>query len=209
MSFRNFLLVSNYPCENTHARFLIQCTKALLTRIFKGMDSKSEIKMRTVQNTGPLGEELVVRFLMKRGHCVVDRNFRRPWGELDIVSKMNNVIHFIEVKSTSSCVNSERLSYKARDFKEIISIVTHETSAYGKSLEPITSRRYERQAKDHYRPEDNVHPAKMKRLKRIIQTYLNTRHVSDETNWQFDVATVYIDKDQERARINLLENLIL
>ncbi len=63
-------------------------------------------------------------------------------------------------------------------------------------------------SKDAYRPEDNVHPQKIKRLSRIIQTYLSA-YVSDETRWQFDVATVMLDQTSKRAKIKLLEDLIL
>mgnify|MGYP001563393097 FL=1 len=48
---------------------------------------------------GQLGEEEVVRFIENNGHTILDRNFRSRFGELDIVSKKDGVMHFIEVKS--------------------------------------------------------------------------------------------------------------
>lgn len=135
--------------------------------------------MRARQKIGVLGEELVALFLVKRGHKILDRNFRRPWGELDVVSKQHGVIHFVEVKS----VSYDLVTYETR----------HGTQSH----------------KDRYRPEDNVHSNKIKRLSRIIQTYLNGKHVSPETSWQFDVATVLLDETSKKAKINLLENVIL
>lgn len=129
--------------------------------------------MWTSQKIGVLGEELVTRFLVKKGYEVVERNFRRPWGEIDVIVKKRNRIHFVEVKSVSS------------------TRATQETY------------------KDSFRPEDNVHPQKIKRLRRIIQTYLSGGRVSSETTWQFDVATVRINLESKKAKINLIEDLIL
>lgn len=125
------------------------------------------------QKIGALGEELVTMFLVKKGYEVIDRNFRRPWGEIDIIVKKSDKIHFVEVKSVSS------------------EIVIQETYI------------------DSFRPEDNVHPQKIKRLSRVIQTYLSSGRVSSETLWQFDVATVRIDMERKKAKINFIEDLIL
>jgi putative endonuclease len=60
-----------------------------------------------------------------------------------------------------------------------------------------------------YRPEDNLHSWKLERLSKTIQVYLNNKSVSDETNWKFDVVTVYIDTENKVSRVNFLENIIL
>jgi len=60
-----------------------------------------------------------------------------------------------------------------------------------------------------YRPEDNLHSWKLERLSKTIQVYLNNKSVSDETNWKFDVITVYIDTENKVSRVNFLENIIL
>lgn len=53
------------------------------------------------QVVGNLGENLACKFLMKHGHEFLGRNYRKKWGEIDIISKKDNVIHFIEVKTVS------------------------------------------------------------------------------------------------------------
>ena len=53
------------------------------------------------RKTGNLGEDLACRFLMKRGFEVIERNYLKKCGEIDIVAKNKAVIHFIEVKSVS------------------------------------------------------------------------------------------------------------
>ena len=48
---------------------------------------------------GALGEEIACRYLKDRGFTIKDRNYRKKWGEIDIVSQKHGVTHFVEVKS--------------------------------------------------------------------------------------------------------------
>jgi putative endonuclease len=121
---------------------------------------------------GDFGETITCQFLMKHGYSIVERNYNKPWGEIDVIARKDKLLHFIEVKSV---------------VKVSLSDVPHET--------------------DEYRPEDNVHEAKLNRLTRTIQTYLLEKGIDDD--WQFDVAIVYIEKGLKRARVRLLSNIVL
>ncbi|MBI5140124.1 MAG: YraN family protein [Candidatus Vogelbacteria bacterium] len=48
---------------------------------------------------GDKGEDLSAMFLMKQGHKIVARNCWKPWGEIDIVTKKDGYLHFVEVKT--------------------------------------------------------------------------------------------------------------
>ena len=48
---------------------------------------------------GNIGEEKAVSFLEERGYRIVDRNYYSRFGEIDIIAKKDEVLHFIEVKS--------------------------------------------------------------------------------------------------------------
>lgn len=117
-----------------------------------------------------MGEELTVQCLKQRGYTVLERNYRKPWGEIDVVAKLNGVLHFIEVKST------------ARD-------VTRETSAFG--------------------PEDHMNFGKRERQKRIIETYLIDRKISEDIDWQIDLACVFLDQEGNLEKIDILEDYVL
>lgn len=55
---------------------------------------------------GNLGEDLACRFIMDRGFKTILRNFRKPWGELDIIAKdPTGVLVFIEVKTILAHTN--------------------------------------------------------------------------------------------------------
>lgn len=49
---------------------------------------------------GKLGEDLACEYLVKKKYKIIDRNFRRPWGELDIIAKApDKTLVFVEVKT--------------------------------------------------------------------------------------------------------------
>ncbi len=88
---------------------------------------------------GKIGEDLAVKHLVKLGFKILDRNYRKKWGEIDAVAKKDNILHFIEVKSVS-CVTDfedylpeENVTYsKRKKLARVINTylaekVTHET----------------------------------------------------------------------------------
>ena len=48
---------------------------------------------------GDLGEDEAVAHLLRRGHTILDRNFRTRYGELDVVSSTGACLVFCEVKT--------------------------------------------------------------------------------------------------------------
>ncbi len=51
---------------------------------------------------GKEGEEIAANFLKKKGMKILERNFRTPYGEIDIISNKNGKLHFVEVKTRRS-----------------------------------------------------------------------------------------------------------
>lgn len=51
--------------------------------------------------TGSVGERLAADYLRRKGYTIVRMNYRRPYGEIDIVATKGETIHFVEVKTIS------------------------------------------------------------------------------------------------------------
>ncbi len=51
---------------------------------------------------GKYGEDVASRFLKQRGYCILERNYRRRTGEVDIVCEKDGIVVFVEVKRRSS-----------------------------------------------------------------------------------------------------------
>lgn len=56
---------------------------------------------------GRRGETLAARNLWKKGYRILQRNFRVPQGEIDIIAEKKGRIHFVEVKTRSSDYGGE------------------------------------------------------------------------------------------------------
>ena len=62
---------------------------------------------------------------------------------------------------------------------------------------------------DSFRPEDNIHPWKLKRISRTIQSYVLENEIGDDKDWQFDVMTVYLDVEKKEAKVEFMTDIIL
>ena len=51
---------------------------------------------------GSLGEEIAQKFLDKKGYVFVCKNYRKPWGEIDLVMCRADRLLFVEVKTVES-----------------------------------------------------------------------------------------------------------
>lgn len=54
---------------------------------------------KNTRKTGDLGEKIAQKYLKEHGFTILETNYLKKWGELDIVAKKEEVIHFIEVKT--------------------------------------------------------------------------------------------------------------
>ena len=117
------------------------------------------------QKIGEIGENEAVKFLMKHGFVVKDRNYTKKWGEIDIVAEKDSKIYFIEVKSVSVIGNN-------------------------------------------FRPEENMHPWKLQRLARAIQTYILSKNL-DGREWQVDLLVVYLNLKDKNSEIKVVSDIIL
>ena len=128
------------------------------------------------QKIGEIGENIAVRFLVKHGFSILDRNYTKKWGEIDIIAEKQSKLYFIEVKSVSR-LPAEALAK------------TGETD-------------------DDYNPEDNMHPWKLKRMARTIQTYLLSKKLDDK-EWQVDLLVVFLSLKDKNAKIKVVKDIIL
>lgn len=127
------------------------------------------------RKVGAIGENLTTLYLEKKGFLILNRNYLKKWGEIDIVARgTDGSVHFVEVK-TVSYETKERLEWAKRS--------------------------------GSWRPEDNVHPEKIKRLSRAIDSWLTEKRYTG--NWQIDVAAVKIVPRETYATIKYMENVVL
>lgn len=56
--------------------------------------------MKASSKTGAQGEDIACKHLKRNGYRIIERNFRKPWGEIDIVARTpDGCLVFVEVKT--------------------------------------------------------------------------------------------------------------
>lgn len=113
--------------------------------------------------TGKLGEDIAELYLKGKGYEILHKNYWKPYGEIDIVAKRGDRLHFIEVKAVAG---------------------------------------------QDYQAEQNVSEFKLKKLGRVIQSFLMKKEYRD-MDWQFDICAVTIDREAKKAKVKLIENELL
>lgn len=172
---------------------------------------------------GRIGEGIAKEFLIGKGFIFVSANYRKVYGEIDLIFKdISNKLVFVEVKTVSwetptignSSVSRETRSLEfgaakrvsqPKDSKTLYSMPFYEGE--NKETAPQKTQRQISVRGETPRPEENIHPQKIQRLKRVIQTYLVSHEMAGD--WQFDVIAVFLDQKNKNAKIRHLKNIIL
>lgn len=146
-----------------------------------------EQKKKNTKKVGDLGESIAVKYLKNKGFSIVNRNYRKKYGEIDIVARgtlssatnpvpheTKEVVHFVEVKS---------VSYETKEMLEIS--VSHET----------------------YRPEELVHSFKLNQIRKTAETWLSENQWNGEV--QIDVIAVHMVSREKYALVKYIKNVIM
>jgi putative endonuclease len=144
-------------------------------------NKKFRLEPTEKQKIGQLGEDIASTYLIRNGYSIIGRNFLKKWGEIDIIAKLGKKLHFIEVKAVS------------RNLEDINDDLPNNIQ----------------NKVDSYHAEDNMHPWKLQRLGRTVQSYLLERDVPDSMDWQFDVITVHIDANKGLSKVFVLPDIVL
>ncbi len=80
---------------------------------------------------GQIGEDIAVEYLKKKGYKIIERNYKKAWGEIDVVAKKEGKIIFFEVKtlngrSANIFPESNITQEKIRRLKKTVETYIHE-----------------------------------------------------------------------------------
>jgi len=131
-------------------------------------------KWLKTKEVGNLGEQIAAKYYKDNGFRVLEMNYLRKWGEIDVIAEKAGKVYFIEVKTVS----------------------------YGTKLALDQAI-----ADKIWRPEERVDDFKLKKLHRVIDTWLKDKKWIGD--WQIDVAAVRIVPHETFATIKIIPNVIL
>ena len=120
--------------------------------------------MTSTSEFGTWAENYVAQYLVSKRYNILSKNYRKKWGEIDIVAEKEGVLVFVEVKANKKEING-------------------------------------------FEPENRVNPEKLRRLNRVVQTYLVSKKYSTEQNWQIDIVSLTLVRDKELVKIKHFKNI--
>jgi putative endonuclease len=135
---------------------------------------KQSNKQGKKNEIGGFGEDIAVSYLKKHGFTVLEVNYLKKWGEIDVVARGTDKIRFVEVKT---------VSYETK--AKLQAAVTHGT----------------------WRPEENVHYSKIKKLYRAIESWIAENNYQGE--WEIDIVAVRVVPREKYATVKYIPNIIM
>ncbi len=138
---------------------------------------------------GKLGEDKACEYLVDKGFKIIERNYGKPWGELDIIAlSPDKILVFLEVKTMSA------------DFKTGAGSKTPELARGFGGLEP----------------EHQMTNAKIKKFKRTASLYAGShpKLVKDDKGWRLDLIAIVVSetepltKNRKNFVIKYYENIV-
>jgi len=88
--------------------------------------------MRISNPTAKLGEEIATNHLKNKGYKIIERNFRKGYGEIDIIAIYKNTLIFVEVKTRTTSLYGGAIESIA--YHKIKSLI--KTAQFYKMLHP-------------------------------------------------------------------------
>ena len=105
----------------------------------------SIILMTYRSKLGSYGEDLAVEYLLKGGYVIVSRNFRKPWGEIDIIAKdKKGTLVFFEIKTVrnQSAITDLEITPEEEMTKPKIKKLTRTCSLYAGENQELILEKY-------------------------------------------------------------------
>jgi putative endonuclease len=126
---------------------------------------------------GGQGEKIAENYLKKKGFTILATNYLKKWGEIDLIAR-----EMLNNKSLVHFVEVKTVSYETKaDLQRAVSYGT-------------------------WRPEENVHYAKIQRLNRAVESWIMESNY--EGQWQIDVAAVRIVPREKYATVKYISNVV-
>lgn len=132
-------------------------------------------KLKTHKRTksiGNKGELIAYQYFINKGFDVLDRNYRKRRGEVDLICKKDNVLHFIEVKT----IKIPKNGFKKGE---------------------IGNRTNKSQLNLPIRPEDNLSQKKIQQVIKMAEIYRIEKKIEYLT-YQIDAMAIYLYVEHQK-----------
>ncbi|MCX6764638.1 MAG: YraN family protein [Candidatus Nealsonbacteria bacterium] len=138
---------------------------------------------------GILGEKIAENYLRKKGYKILEKNYSPSFvtglniGEIDLITKKEDVIIFVEVKT---------LRLRSLQF---------DSGQAGQA--------FRKNQGEYFNPEDKVNYQKQRKIIKTAQSYILEKKLFSEIKWQVDVLSIVINFETRKAKIKHFKNAVV
>lgn len=181
-----------------HITILFYCFTVILN--FNTKRETINLFMTKKSEIGKSGEDMACEYLVNKRFTIIERNFRKKWGEIDIIAKdLKGVLVFVEVKTIQQSLwqviqqSGESQKYDLDNYAP--NSLWQAIRQYGNAA-MIKKMRQKIGWKESSQimPEENLTAAKLKKLQRTASLYVgfNLDLIKDELGWRIDLVAITI-----------------
>ncbi|MFA5386488.1 MAG: YraN family protein [Candidatus Paceibacterota bacterium] len=126
------------------------------------------------QNLGNFGEDIACDFLIKNKYKIIERNFRKPWGEIDIICKApDKTLVFVEVKTLRQMASTELSRMSSGQAPE-----------------------------EQLSPEDQLTKSKLLKIQKTALLYAGhfPEKISNEKGWRIDLIAITFSHEEHSIK---------
>ncbi|MEK7077910.1 MAG: YraN family protein [Patescibacteria group bacterium] len=150
-----------------------------------------EYKISNHIEIGKIGENIACSFLEKRGYKVIERNFKRKWGEIDIVcSKKESVINLLS-STWNNVMGGIKNVLRGTSNKKLVFV----------EVKTLKNNQF-------LKPEDNLTANKQRKLIRTCQLYISEKNIDPDIEWRIDAVLITLDTIRKKAKVKHLKGAI-
>ena len=152
----------------------------------------------STKELGNLAENLAARFLQDKGYEIIDKNYTRPWGEVDIIAKLpitNNPARRQGFGGPGKLLITNEKDDNNDDIMVTENVIIFvEVKANKGDFEGFA-------------PEDRVDERKRDKIAKTALYFLENELGDTDIEWRIDVVAVTFDEKNKKAKIKHYENI--
>ncbi|MBI2466150.1 MAG: YraN family protein [Candidatus Sungbacteria bacterium] len=142
---------------------------------------------------GKMGENIACKYLKNKGYKIIERNFKRKWGEIDIICSKKEPITGLLCSTWNNNNTVENIKNVLRGTNNLKLVFVEVKTLKNNNL---------------LEPEDNLTSEKQRKLIRTCQLYISEKNIDPDIEWRIDAILIVLDFVRKKAKIKHLKGVI-
>lgn len=146
---------------------------------------------------GNLAENIAARYLEEGGYEILDKNYEKAWGEIDIIAKYQRS----NIKNQNFGVPLDGTAKKDDDDAKVADGDDDKTIIF------VEVKANRSDFAGDFAPEERVNAHKLAKIAKVAQFYMDNEFEGQDLEWRIDAISVVFDEQNKKAKIKHFKNI--